>query len=100
MKIDERSAWSLAGSKRCHPTDCSIDSRFEQILSKPGQRHLVALVNAETGLEVTYGQLNEQANQLARILVARIHRPGKRSNSEGDNIVALRFLPGQELVRG
>ena len=98
MKIDERSAWSLAGSKRCHPTDCSIDSRFEQILSKPGQRHLVALVNAETGLEVTYGQLNEQANQLARILVARIHRPGKRSNSEGDNIVALRFLPGQELV--
>ena len=99
MKIDERAAWCLDGARVAHPTDFSINSRFEQIiLSKAGQRHLVALVNAETGSEVTYGQLNEQANQLARRLLARIHRSGQSPNSEGDNIVALRFLPGHELV--
>ena len=98
MKLDERTAWSLEGARVAHPTDCSLSSRFEEILSKPGQRHLVALVNAETGVEVTYGQLNEQANQLARRLLARIHRSGLSPNAEGDNIVALRFLPGQELV--
>ena len=81
-----------------HPNDCSLSSSFEQISSKPGQRHLVALVNAETGVELSYGQLNEQANQLARRLLARINRSGLDPNSEGDNIVALRFLPGQELV--
>ena len=96
MKIDETTAWSLDGARVAHPTDCSINSRFEEILSKPGQRHLVALVNAETGVEVSYGQLNELANQLARRLLARTRRSGLSPNS--DNIVALRFLPGQELV--
>ena len=98
MKILDNSGWCLEGPHVDHPTDCSLHSIFEEILTKPGQTDLVALVNAETGVEITFGQLNEQANQLANILLAKIQRSGLKPNSDGDNIVAVRFHPGHELV--
>ena len=99
MKLPKNSSWCLVGAERDHPQDTTIDRLFEQLLEdRPEQADKVALVNAETDTKVTYGQLNERANSLARLLLRKIKKNGLKPNSDGDYIVALRFLPGEQLV--
>ena len=99
MKIPASACWSLVGQERPHPQDTTIDRGFQQLLEDdPSLAERVALVNAETGAEVTYGELNEKANRVARMLLRKIRNNGLKPNPDGDYIVALRFLPGEQLV--
>ena len=99
MKIQASASWCLAGQETDHPQDTTIDQMFQDILdAEPSHANKVALVNAETGAKVTFGDLNSQANSLARMLLRKIKKSSLKPNPDGDCIVAVRFLPGEQLV--
>ena len=92
--------WGIAGEQHPHPDDTLLHKVFEDLLeSDTDVSDKVALVNAETDSTTTFGQLNENANRLARVFIRMMKKNGLRANSDGDYIVALRFLPGEDLVR-
>ena len=91
--------WGLAGEQYPHPDDTLLHKVFEDLLESDTDVYdKVALVNAETDSTTTFGQLNENANRLARVFIRMMKKNGLRANSDGDYIVALRFLPGEDLV--
>ena len=86
----------LEGDKVNHPSDVSINKLFEDLIEENEEvKDKVALVNSETGVEVTYRELNEKANKVARVLLARIKDDDMKPNPDGDYIVALR---SEEIV--
>ena len=99
MKIPASASWCLTGQEVDHPRETTIDRLFQELLENDvDQLSKVALVNAETDTEVTYGELNERANCMARMLLRKIKKGSLKPNPDGDYIVALRFLPGEQLV--
>ena len=99
MKIPASASWCLTGQEVDHPRETTIDRLFQELLENDvDQLNRVALVNAETNTEVTYGELNERANCMARMLLRKIKKGNLKPNADGDYIVALRFLPGEQLV--
>ena len=96
MKLDQS---CLTGEEYDHPQDTVISKLFEQLLDKNPKLHdQVALLQAETKKSVTFRKLNEDANALARVILRRIRRDQLKPNSDGDYIVALRFVPDESLV--
>ena len=96
MKI---SNWCLSGQEVDLPKNLMIHKIFEDLVEdQPGLKDKVALVNAEDGSSVTYKELNEKSNKIARVLLENIKKNGLKANSDGDFIVGLRFLPSDELV--
>ena len=90
----------LEGDKVNHPSDISINKVFEDLIEENEEiKDKVALVNSETGVEVTYRQLNEKANKVARVLLARIKDDDIKPNSDGDYIVALRWEEMSVVMR-
>ena len=82
---------NLSGEYHNHPADISINKFLEDVIEdNPDIKASVALVNSETGKEVTYKELNEKANKVARAFLARIKNGGVRPNSDGDYVVAVR----------
>ena len=82
---------NLSGDYYNHPTDISINKCLEDLIEDNEElKDTVALVNSETGKEVTYRELNEQANRVARVLLNNIKSNNTNPNSDGDYIVALR----------
>ena len=99
MKIPASASWCLAGQEVDHPRDTTIDRLFQDLLETDAdQLNRVALINAETNAEVTYGELNERANCMARMLLRKIKKSNLKPNPDGDYVVALRFLPGEHLI--
>ena len=99
MKIPASASWCLAGQEVDHPRDTTIDRLFQDLLETDAdQLNRVALINAETNAEVTYGELNERANCMARMLLRKIKKSNLKPNPDGDYVVALRFLPGEQLI--
>ena len=97
MKLE--SGWCLTGPQQDHPQDTVISKIFEDLLQEKSELlGTVALHHAETKKELTFKQLNEDANALARLLIRKIKSEGMRPNKDGDYIVALRFLPDETLV--
>ena len=97
MKLDRGSC--LTGEQQNHPNDTIINKLFEDLLQENSSLlDQVALHHAETKQEITFGKLNEDANALARVLLRKIKNEGMRPNSDGDYIVALRFVPDETLV--
>lgn len=114
MRITEGSI--LEGEKQPHPVDVSINKLFEDLIEGDEDiKDKVALVNSETSVTVTYKELNEKANRVARALLGRIKNGAVKTNSDGDYIVAvrwhledsiitvllfhvIRFRPSEELV--
>ena len=65
MKIPASASWCLTGQEVDHPRETTIDRLFQELLENDvDQLNRVALVNAETDTEVTYGELNERATSL------------------------------------
>ena len=96
MKI---SNWCLSGEEVDHPQNVVIHKIFEDLVEdQPGLKEKVALVNAESGTSITFRELNEKSNRIARIMLENIRKNGLKANSDGDYIVALRFIPSEELV--
>jgi len=96
MKI---SGWCLTGEEVHHPIDTTINKVFEDMLEEnTSMKEKIALIDAETKNSVTYGELNENANIIARMLLGKIKTNNLKPNADGDYIVALRFLPGSDLV--
>ena len=82
---------NLSGEYHNHPADISINKFLEDVIEdNPDIKASVALVNSETGKEVTYKELNEKANRVARTLLGRIKNGGVKTNADGDYIVAVR----------
>ena len=82
---------NLSGDYYKHPADISINKCLEDLIEdNEDLKATVALVNSETGKEVTYRELNEKANRLARVLLNNIKSNNTNPNSDGDYIVALR----------
>ena len=82
---------NLSGEYHNHPADISINKFLEDVIEdNPDIKASVALVNSETGKEVTYKELNEKANKVARAFLARIKNGGVKPNSDGDYVVAVR----------
>ena len=99
MKIPASASWCLVGQELDHPRETTIDRLFQDLLeTDEDQLNRVALINAETNAIVTYGELNERANCMARMLLRKIKKGNLKPNPDGDYIVALRFLPGEQLV--
>ena len=88
MRITEGSI--LDGEKQPHPMDISINKLLEDLIEGGEVSDKVALVNSETGVTVTYKELNEKANRVARTLLGRIKNGGVKTNADGDYIVAVR----------
>ena len=96
MKI---SGWCLSGDVVGHPQDTLIHKMFEDLLTNQSEiNEKVALIDATDKNSVTYRELNENANMIARVLLRKIKKSNLKPNQDGDYIVALRFLPGPELV--
>ena len=96
MKLDQS---CLTGEEYDHPQDTVISKLFEQLLDKnPELLDQVALLQVETKKSITFRKLNEDANALARVILRRIRRDQLKPNSDGDYIVALRFVPDESLV--
>ena len=90
MRITEGSI--LEGEKQPHPVDVSINKLFEDLIEGDEDiKDKVALVNSETSVTVTYKELNEKANRVARALLGRIKNGAVKTNSDGDYIVAVRW---------
>ena len=89
MRITEGSI--LDGEKQPHPVDSSINKLLEDLIEGGEVSNKVALVNSETGVTVTYKELNEKANRVARTLLGRIKNGGVKTNADGDYIVAVRL---------
>ena len=82
---------NLSGDYFNHPADISINKCLEDLIEdNEDLKETVALVNSETGKEVTYRELNDQANRVARVLLNNIKSNNTNPNSDGDYIVALR----------
>ena len=88
MRITEGSI--LEGEKQPHPVDVSINKLLEDLIEAGEVSDKVALVNSETSVTVTYKELNEKANRVARALLGRIKNGGVKTNADGDYIVAVR----------
>ena len=81
----------LVGEKVNHPSDVSINKIFEDSIEDDVElKDKIALINSETEKSVTYNELNEKANKIARVFLKKIKDDGIRPNSDGDYIVALR----------
>ena len=86
MKI---SNWCLSGEEVDHPQNVVIHKIFEDLVEdQPGLKEKVALVNAESGTSITFRELNEKSNRIARIMLENIRKNGLKANSDGDYIVA------------
>ena len=82
---------NLSGADYNHPADISINKCLEDLIEDNEDiKDTVALVNSETGKEVTYRELNAKANKVARALLNNIKSNNTNPNSDGDYIVALR----------
>ena len=82
---------NLSGGYFNHPADISINKCLEDLIEdNEDLKDSVALVNSETGREVTYKELNEKANKMARVLLNNIKSNNTNPNSDGDYIIALR----------
>ena len=82
---------NLRGDFYPHPADISINKCLEDLIEdNEDLKDTIALVNSETGREVTYRELNEKANKMARVLLNNIKSNNTNPNSDGDYIVALR----------
>ena len=74
----------------------SSSRALEDVLkNNPELSKQVCITEYETKEEITYEKLNIRANKLARVL---IEKSKNRSNTAGDALVALRFLPSIELM--
>ena len=83
----------LTGEPHNHPLDVSINKVFEDFIEENVDvKNKVALVNSETGRTVSYKDLNEKANKIARVLLNKIKKENCKPNSDGDYIVALRYV--------
>ena len=81
MKIPASASWCLTGQEVDHPRETTIDRLFQELLENDvDQLNRVALVNAETNTEVTYGELNERANCMARMLLRKIKKGTLKSS--------------------
>ena len=84
---------NLSGEYHNHPADISINKFLEDVIEdNPDIKASVALVNSETGKEVTYKELNEKANKVARVLLNQIKTSDIKPNSDGDYIVAVTYF--------
>ena len=94
------STWCLEGDNEDHHTDTTIDELFEANIAenKDDLKTKTALVNIETGVSVTYGELENKAEDLSRKLLVKLRKDNLKPNSDGDYIVGLRFLPSEDLV--
>ena len=82
----------LSGDNQPHPQDVSINKLFEDLIEdNVDLKDTIALVNSETGKEVTYRDLNEKANKIARVLLQKVKKEDLSPNSDGDHIIALRY---------
>ena len=91
MRITEGCSSVLVGEAHQHPLDISINKCLEDLIeAKDEVKDKVALVNSETGVTVTYKELNERANKVALAFLARIKNGGVKPNSDGDYVVAVR----------
>ena len=89
MKI---SNWCLSGQEVDLPKNLMIHKIFEDLVEdQPGLKDKVALVNAEDGSSVTYKELNEKSNKIARVLLENIKKNGLKANSDGDYIVVMNW---------
>ena len=96
MKLEN---WCLTGEEHDHPQDTVISKLFEDLLEKNlDLQNKVALIHAETKAELTFRELNEKANALARLILRKIKKEGMLPNQDGDYIVGLRFVPDESLV--
>ena len=83
----------LIGEAQSHPLDVSINKVFEDFIEdNVDVKDKIALVNSETGKTVTYKDLNEKANKIARVLLNKIKKDNCKPNSDGDYIVVLRYV--------
>ena len=81
----------LTGDNYHHPQDVSINKLFEDLIEDNVElKDTTALVNSETGKTVTYRNLNEKANKIARVLLQKVKKENLGPNSDGDYIIALR----------
>ena len=84
----------LVGDKINHPSDISINKFLEDLIEDDETvKERTALVNSETGATMSYRELNEKANKVARVLLSKIKDDNINPNSDGDYIVALRYQP-------
>ena len=89
----------LYGDVEDHPSNTTISKLFENLLkNNPDILDKTALIHSETKHEVSFKDLNESANRLARLLLTKIEQDELMPNSDGDYLVALRFQPDQSLV--
>ena len=89
----------LYGDVEEHPKYTTISRLIEGLLeNNETLQRKVALIHSETKNEVTFKDLNENANRLARLLLHKIETDELMPNSDGDYIVALRFQPDHSLI--
>ena len=89
----------LIGQEESHPRETTINKLFEILIGKNDIiSSKVALIHSETKFKVTFKELNEQANRLARYLLTKIETDELLPNSDGDYIVAVRFQPDHSLI--
>lgn len=82
---------NLSGEYHKHPSDISINKFLEDVIEDNEEvKASIALVNSETGKQVTYRELNEKANKIARVLLNQIKTNDTKPNADGDFIVAVR----------
>ena len=82
---------NLSGDYHNYPKDISINKFLEDAIEDNEDiKETIALVNSETGKEMTYRELNEKANKIARVLLNHIKTNDTMPNSDGDYIVAVR----------
>ena len=82
---------NLSGEYQDHPADISINKFLEDVIEDNADiKASVALVNSETGKEMTYKELNEKANKIGRVLLNQIKTSKTKPNSDGDYIIAVR----------
>ena len=92
-------SYCLHGAEEDHPNDTVISRLFEDLLEEHADiKNKIAIVHATSKVEVTYKELNQNANAMARLLLRIIKKEGMRPNQDGDYIVALRFVPDETLI--
>jgi non-ribosomal peptide synthetase component F len=98
----------LSGDNCDHPVGGLISDHLESFLAgHPACLDHIAVRQAQRAggggdgdseSFLTFRQLNAAANQMARVLVERVRLHGRGENSDGDLLVAMRFLPAPGLV--
>jgi len=104
MKFDNDASIAYGQEEQnCQINGKLLDFLFEEFIdANPELADEICIEEFGTKTTVSYRELNSRANKLARVLIDKVtsglEENRLRANSDGDLIVALRFLPNIELI--